>query len=763
MTGIWRGSGAATSALVATLVCAATARTQIVQGTVRSGGTPVVGATVRLLELDRVQRTDAHGAFRFADVPTGTYRVYVGVLGYVAATDTVRATGGVASASFDLIPSAIPLKEIVVSGSPAARPADEQYQSVESKSEVDFDNSAGMSFAEKMTDLPGVTARWNGSAPSRPILRGLGDNEVLVLEDGLRMGDIATYDPAHATPIDALSIAQIDVVRGPATILYGPSTIGGLVNVITNLVPVASGHPLSGTAVVEGNSVSGEYAGYINNVYTLGGSAFRVSAGGLHSGDIGIPAGTYTVPGTDFGFRLNQIPQSGDRTGEGGAGYSYQSGFGMVGIGVNHFETNYGVPGVPPNAGWLTDPPTTSRISQQRNTVEFRTLVNIGRGWLDRVTLSGSYNDYAHSEFPTVQDSTGVSDPQANHFEKREFNGVLQFEQMPLGKLTGTVGLWSDVQDLTIEGDQPLGPNSRTTGFAGYAYEEYQVAAHTRLQAGARFDYNGIQTRPFPQSQDSVFQTIRVSRTTNAVTGSLGAVQEFPAGITASVSLARSFRAPTVQELFANGLDASSGTYSIGESTLGPESGYGVDASVRGGFARAVFEVSPFLNYIDHYIYGFLTGDTIQGFPVRQFTASDARLMGFEAAATVAPVRSIALRASVDYVNAENTQLNVPLPFIPPLRGLLRATYQGQKYMGMAEWRAAASQTRLGVGDTPTAGWAILNLGTGIRVTQASVVHNISIHLDNVFNRVYRDNLSVIKDFVPQPGRGFRVNYELLY
>src|ERR1700679_3648428 len=106
-----------------------------------------------------------------------------------------------------------------------------------------------------MTDLPGVTARWNGSAPSRPILRGLGDNEGLILENGLRMGDIATFDPAHATPIDALSITEVDVVRGPATILYRPNTIGGLVNVVTNVVPAASDHALSGTAVIEGNTV----------------------------------------------------------------------------------------------------------------------------------------------------------------------------------------------------------------------------------------------------------------------------------------------------------------------------------------------------------------------------------------------------------------------------------------------------------------------------------------------------------------------------
>jgi len=744
-------------------LAAAIAGAQTIHGTVRSGGEPVVGAAVRLLELDRVDRTGAQGQFSFSDVPNGTYRVFVGVTGYVAATDTVHVTGATVTLSFDLTPSAIPLEEIVISGSPTARPADEQYQSAEAKSQTDFDNSAGTSFAEKISDLPGVTVRWNGSAPSRPILRGLGDNEVLILENGLRMGDIATYDPAHATPIDALSITQIDVVRGPATILYGPNTIGGLVNVITNIVPTASDHAISGTAVIEGNSVSNEYSGYFNTVYTNGGSAFHISAGGLHAGDVGIPAGVYTDPVSGMNFHLNRIPQSDDRTGEGGLGYSYQAGFGMVGIGANHYEMNYGIPGVPPNADWLTVPPTTSRISQERNTVEFRTLLNTGAAWFAHVKLNGSYNDYSHSEFPTVQDSTGISDPQANHFHKREFNAALQLEQKPIGKLSGTLGLWTDIQDLTIEGQQPLGPNSLTTGFAGYAYEEYQAAAHTRLEAAARFDYNKIQTRPFAQSQDSVFQTINTSRLSNAVTGSVGAVQQFTSALTGSLSLARSFRAPTVQELFANGLDASSGTYSIGSATLGPENGYGVDASLKGNYANATFEISPYLNYINHYIYGFLTGDTIQGFPVRKFTASDARLMGLEVAVTVAPVQYVALRASSDYVNAENTQLNVPLPFIPPLRGLLRATYQDQRYMGMIEWRAAASQTRLGVGDTPTAGWAIFNLGAGVRIPQRGLVHKISLHLDNVFNRVYRDNLSVIKDFVPQPGRGVRLNYELLY
>ena len=141
-----------------------------------------------------------------------------------------------------------------------------------------------MNFAEKLADLPGVTVRGNGSAASRPILRGLTDNEVLVIENGLRMGDIATFDPAHATPLEALGVAQVDVVRGPSAILYGPNTLGGLVNVITNIVPAISDHAFSGTLNLEGNSVNGEYSGFARNVWSGRNSAFSVSAGALKAG-----------------------------------------------------------------------------------------------------------------------------------------------------------------------------------------------------------------------------------------------------------------------------------------------------------------------------------------------------------------------------------------------------------------------------------------------------------------------------------------------
>jgi iron complex outermembrane receptor protein len=734
-----------------------------IRGIVKGGDNPVVGATVRILELDRITRTDANGEFVFSNLSNGTYKLFVRVIGYASMTNMVQVTDNTAETSFGLRESAIGMEEIVVSASPYARTADDQYQSAESKSMIDLHDSPGSTFAEKISDLPGVTVRGNGSAPNRPILRGLSDDRVLILENGLRMGDISTYDPAHATPILAGDISQIDVVRGPASILYGPSTIGGLVNVITNTIPTASATPFSGLVSLSGNSVSDEYTGYFNGVYSSGGHAFGISGGGLHSQDIHIPEGVYTDGIQDF--TLNRIPQSFNHTDEASLGYSYQGDFGMFGIGGKYYEMNYGIPGTPPNDNWasLEDPAATSRIAQVRKSVEIRSLFAVDGPFIKQVRFNAIYVDYNHSEFPTAQDSTGVYDFLATHFHKQEFNGTLQFRHQSGENFRGTIGFWTNIENLTLDGDEPLGPNSLSTGIAGYAFEEYIVSEETRFQLGLRFDYNNIHTNPDPNSTDSVFQTLNETRTSNAVTASFGVVNKVTKELTLSLNLARSFRAPTVQELFADGLDAPSGTYTIGSADLTPETGFGLDVSIKGNFSNISFELTPYINFINKYIYGFLTGDELFGFPVREFTSTDARLTGIEVSMMVQPVQYVAVRASVDYVEAQDTKNNVPLPFTPPARGLFRTTYQHDKFSAMAEWRVAASQTRLGDGDTPTVGYGIINIGAGIRLPQGGIVHNFSLHCDNLFNQVYRDNLSVIKDFVPQPARSVRFNYDLVF
>lgn len=732
-----------------------------ISGTVVSRNKPVVGATVRLLGLDRATDTDSKGNFIFPDVPAGAYKVFVRCIGYASQTKSADVGTRTVHLSFSLRQTAIQSEGVVVSASPYARLADEEYQPAESMSREQLHAAAGQSFAQEISDMPGVSVRYNGAAPARPMIRGLSDNEVLVLEDGLRMGDVSTYDPAHAIPILPLSIAKIDVVRGPASIMYGPNAIGGLINIITNTVPALSNRPFSGTVSVTGNTLSDLYSGYFNGVYSDGGNAFNVSLGGSHAQNTAIPKGSY-FDGIRS-FELSHIPQSFQRSQEEGAGYSYTGEFGMIGVGYRHYQSTYGIPGTPPNADWLIDPPTTSLISQQKNMVEMRSLWAVGGAVLKQIRLNADYVNYDHSEFPTVQDSGGVSNPQANFFHKETFNASLQLMHRQIGRLRGTVGLWMEIDRLNIEGEQPLGPNSVTSDFAGYIYEEYLLSRDTRFEGAVRYDLNDIQTKPYPQSLDPVFRTLDVSRSHNALTASVGAVQNITSHVIASLSVGRSFRAPTVQELFARGADAASNTYSIGDASLTPETAVGVNASLKAHFSNSSFEVTPFVNYIHDYIYAYLEPDTIDNLPVRQFSATDARLYGFEATATIEPVENIAFEGSASYVNAEDTKNHIPLPFIPPLHGFLRMTYQSSMYSGIVEWDLAASQNRLGQGDTYTAGYGIVNIGFGVRLVSGGLVNNISVHCDNLLNQVYRDNLSVIKDFIPMPGRGLRLNYDLMF
>ncbi len=738
-----------------------------IHGVVQCDGRPVVGATVRLLELDRASYSDAKGEFSFPDLPNGTYTVFVRCIGYTSGTKKVEVENNVSEASFALHESAIQSEEVVVSASPYAREADELYQPAESMSMLELHENPGASFAEEISDLPGVDVRYNGSAPARPMIRGLSDNEVLVLEDGLRSGDVSTYDPAHSVPILPISISQIDVVRGPASVMYGPNAIGGLINVITNTIPTPSTKPFSGTVSLTGDGVSDEYTGSFDGVYSDGGQAFGISAGGLHSQDISIPAGNYS-DGVQT-FNLDKMPQSFDQSQREAAGYSYQGDFGMVGVGYEHYQMRYGVPGTPPNPDWMDDPPTTSLIAQNKNMVEMRSLFAVDGDFLREVKLSANYVDYNHEEYPT-QDSAGiVSNPEANHFNKRSVNASLQLQHERFGQLQGTIGVWTNFENLSIEGQQPLGPNSTTADIAAYVFEEYLLSADTRLQGAVRYDDSRIHTLPYGASLDSVFQVLNVTKLSNAVTASLGMIQNITPDLIASLSIGRSFRAPTVQELFANGADAASNTYSIGDPDLSPETCLGVDASLKGHYTDFMFEVSPYINFINNYIYAYLRGDTIDALPVRQFSAADARLMGFEATMMVQPVRNVAVQASADYVNAQDTKNNIPLPFIPPLHGLLKLIYQyvpsagSALYSGTVEWRLAASQTRLGTGDTYTAGYGVVDIGADTRFSGGDLVHDIGIHCDNLFNQVYRDNLSVIKDFIPQPGRGIRLTCDMVF
>jgi iron complex outermembrane receptor protein len=740
-----------------------------IHGVVQSNDLRIVGATVRILELDRMMHTDSNGEFTFPQVPSGTYHIFVRSLGYASTTSVIQVRDGTAEVSFSLKASAIPGEDVVVSASPYARMESDQYQPVATKDAVELHQSSGSTFSEEIDDIPGVAARYNAAAPTRPILRGLGNNEVLVLENGLHMGDLATFDPAHATPIEMDEVQEVDIVRGPAAIFYGPNTIGGLVNVITNTIPMASSKTVSGNASVTGNSVNDQYSGHFNTVWSDGSSALGISAGGMHSDNISIPSATYTDPGTSQTFQLDTMPQSFIHTTEEGIGYSYQSDFGMIGVGVKHYYSNYGITGDPVDLTQQAPGPTTSRITQEKYTVELKGLFEVGGSFINQIKLNANTTDYMHSEFPTIlQSDSTVTDSVQNSFHLNGYNATVQFIEQRMGNWQGTLGIWSDIENVSMGGPQPLGPNSLTTGLAGYAFEEYLASENTRIQGAIRFDRNNISTFASPNSPIPAFVNFNETRTSNALTGSFGIIQKLTSEITGSINIGRSFRAPTMQELFSTGPDDASQSSMIGDSNLVPETSTGIDLLLTGRFSNFTFSFSPYINFIHDYIYSYNTGiqDTINqpSYAYRKFAQdSSARVYGYEVSATAQLMEHLALTVSSDYVNAQDVSRDTALPTTPPLRGILRLNYLDNTYSGMIEWRLVSAQNRLGDGDFYTAGYGVVNLGFGVRLFSGEIAHNISIHCDNLLNKLYYNNLSAIGSFLPQPARGFRVAYNVTF
>ncbi len=718
-----------------------------IRGTVTSDGAPLVGAEVKLLELNRTTHTDQNGAFEFRSVPEGSYQVFVRMLGYESMTKDLSVQQDVVRLDLPLEENPITGEEVVISAYPYGRTADQLYQSAESRVMEELQSKPGSSFAEKLADVPGVGVRYNGSAPARPVIRGLSDERVLMLENGLRTGDLSTFDPAHAVPVEPNTISQIDVVRGPSSILYGPNTIGGLVNVLTNIVPSSVNEGLSGTALLSGNSVSDEYAGSVHATYGTGNNALSFSFGGNHAQDLRVPTNTFLDQGSGQAFIFDRMPASYHRTTSISAGYLFDNSEQSFGVGYKNFSTTYGVPGIPPDV---------SKLIIDKNMVELHTALHFNDSFAKGLQLSGNYSDFSQNERPSEADSLGVvQEVQGNQFKKKGVNAMLQFLHHPIGGVEGTFGLWFLREDLSGVGDEILSPDAVSTGFAMDVLEEYPLSPQVRAQVGLRYDFFNIQTSP-----NAVFTVSDEHRMTNSFSASGGLLWKADEHWTTSLTLSRSFRPPTVLELFSNGVDAPTSTFDIGEPTLDPETGAGIDLGIKGSFASLSFEVSPYVNFINDYIYGYLTGavDSASGLDVRKFAATDARLVGFEASADIALTKHVGLLISGDYVEAEDTKANQPLPFTPPFKGLVRLSYVGPLSADV-EMRAAADQTRLGIGDTPTPGFAVFNAGCSLRLIESSTTHTISIRVDNIFDRLYRDHLSVIKDFMPMPGRGARLSY----
>ncbi len=748
----------------------------VIEGRVVDGptGTPLPSATVRIRELDIGRATRNDGSFRFTGLRPHRYTLSVSFIGYAPQERTVRVTAGdTVSVVVELVPSRLDLPDVVVTGTARERGASDAYRPTAVVAGEELQRYLESSVPATLERVPAVAAQFNGPGATTLSIRGMGGDRVLMLEDGQRTGDLYSTASDHGVMLEAITAERMEVVRGPAGLLYGSNALGGVVNVIREDVPRSLPGEPTGSATLQAESVNDGAAGGVVVEAPLGSFAVR---GELCARDA---AATETPQGP--------LPSTALQALNGSLGASWVPDWGFVGAAYRAYDNTYGVPGEFNGELILGGHPGGVDSETERHVARFRAAYQ--RRWLDlfdSAELDAHLTRYLHDEIEG-QDAEGRTIFGAR-FDQTSFGINLVGHHTHGGadlRLEGAVGLSTQGRALRTRGSSSGSRSADEQTVSPFAYEEFGFGA-LRLQVGARYDFSGVSPRSTaPIRVRTAGRRIEKpvpSRTFGAFSGSVAALYDVADGWTLGASVARSFRNPSIEELYSDGPHLADFSFDIGSPDLDSEYGLGVDVFVRASRPRLSLELAGYVNRVDNYIYYRPTGETIlvdregdlgRVTPVYEARGDDADFLGGEGRVQWEALDGLVLDATASYTRATRRTADDPLPAIPPLNGAFDVRYTWGDFFGSLGVKAAAAQNRVPAPverdgervrpEQPTDGYGLLNASLGWRYMSSRLLHTITLTGNNLTDAVWRDHLSRIKDVAPQPGRNVRLTYRVQF
>jgi len=701
-------------------------------------GSPAPGAAVTLVELRRHATADENGRFRFEDVPPGHYHVQVESTRSGGAVAEIDLADGATSAVTVAIDRTVHAEHVVVSASLDARSAAEVVQPVDVLEGTELQTRIQGTLGETLAQEPGMRSTYYAPGASRPVIRGLGGDRIRILEDGIGTADASNVSPDHAVSLDPLGTDRVEIVRGPATLMYGSNAVGGVVNVLDGRIPDhVPAAAVGGSFGLRFASAAEERAGSLN----LTGGARRVAwqAGYLdrRADDLETPDGP--------------IENSDLDAASGTAGVSYVGGRGFVGLSFTDYESNYGAA-----------VEEQVRIDLQQKRYDLRGEYNTPFAIFRALRLRFGVGDYEHTELEGQEVGT--------LFLNDSWEGRLELPHRRLGAFEGAIGVQLVDRDFEAIGEEAFVQPTTTGNQALFVFEEIGEGK-VRGEIGLRYDRQ--QTRSVdPTLQDRDF---------DAVSGSGGIVWNPAETYAVALSLARSTRLPTAEELYSNGPHLATFAFEVGDDDLGEETSEGIDLALRKLTGRLRGELNLFRNEFNDFINDEFTGafdpgedpiDPEDDLPIFRFVQADATFSGFEAVVHVelfhAEPHHVELELRGDRVEAELAD-GRNLPRIPPMRYGASLRYQGSKLWGNLEVTRTDEQDEIATdinGDpleTPTAGYTWLNAAVGYRLIAGHTVHDIVLRGINLTDEFSRNHVSRFKDLVPLTGADVSLMYRLVF
>lgn len=696
-------------------------------------GAPLYLARVTIPEANRSTTTDVEGRYLIAELPSGTYSVSFSAIGYAPEVRRVTLAEEDLTVDVELRPSLVELPDLQVTAAPLATTSLTSPQPVSVLGGSELEGSRAPTLGETVSALPGVRSFSTGAGVGKPVIRGLTSNRVLVLADGERV-ESQQWGDEHGPQVEAADADRIEVIRGPASVLYGSDAIGGVINVVSPPLPDAQGRDpfVSGRAVAAYSTGNEQPDGTVALEGASGPVGFRGSLTGRTAGDVRTPAG--------------ELFNSGLWTVNGSGTVGYRGGWGSVSATYVRRDERVEIHEDP-----AEDPGATpyQRIGDDR--LHVSASIPIGASHLD-VDLGAGRN--RRREFEEED-----ADEVALGLLSRTWSADLRLHHAPVGRVAGIVGLSGLRNSLEKFGEETLVPENAYNNLGVYAFEQVDLG-RWQLSAGGRYDYRRLNVE-----DDPVLGVESQRRTYHSVTGNLGALYRVADPVALVLNLGRGYRAPTAYDLFANGVHEGTVRFERGDPTLENETSVNGDLALRVQTSALSVEIGAFANYIDNFIFPDPTGevDPESGFLIYDITQGDARLTGFEAAVEYHANAWLHLRSTADFTRGRNRSTDTPLPFIPPFRVTYSARLEGgdrgrlqHTYFSIGA-ETNARQTDLDPEDFAPDGYTLVNLGAGVVLPMGRRTFAVDFQLRNALDEEYASFLSRYKTYALDPGRNFVV------
>ncbi len=703
--------------------------TGILSGTVvlESSGVPVRNAVITIAELKKSVLSDERGAFQFDAVRFGKYQLIAHLDRIPDVVRIVEVSQPVQRVDFQLMLATVS-EQVTVTASGSAEAVGSSYQSVSAVGALELSQRNSTSIGEALENQLGVAKRSFGPASGRPVIRGFDGDRVLVLQNGLRLGGIASQSGDEVEPIDVLSLDRVEIVKGPATLLYGSNAIGGVVNGISTNEIYQDG--LSGYLTTFGATNNWQAGGSGGFKYGVGRFLIFGSGGGQKANEYRAPSGVV----------LNSYSRSGNASG--GVGWFPRRGW--IAFNYTYDRRRYGIP-VEPGAIDF------EYLKMQRHSYEVKGGLRQLGGFVEGGDFAVSYNDYVNREFEFESDENVTElDSLATN---KNWNYRANFNHQRSGRFSGTFGISGFTRDYKSVGEEAPAPRTKQNSFAVYGLERVDFEK-VGFQFGGRVEQNGYK----PEGN---FR----KRTFVGFSGSAGIRVPLWTGGSFVTNYQHSFRAPALEELYNNGPHPGILVFDIGNSNLNPEQGDGVDISLRHNTERLRLESSIYYYAIRNFVYAEFTGSTdpASHLPIVDYAQGRSRYRGLEASVEARVVPALWLNGKVDHVRADLTQLNKALPRIPPLRATLGVDWRHRAFSVRPELVLAARQDRVFDNESPTAGYSVLNLNASYAIVRQRTAHILTFSGSNLTDKLYRNHLSFIKEIAPEIGRNLRLSYTLRF